>query len=204
MSITVDFSDIRILLKCNKRLKFRLFQPNFVIVPYESPPVNEVRQFGIITAMKSEECADRTMKISAKARYALRIVLDVAANTANGALRRGQEIARAQNISEKFLSRLVIPLRQKGILSSVRGAAGGFCLACKPEKIRLLDIIQSVQGAFAILDCLKPGVKCPKECSCLVKKVWGEINHAFMKTLSKHTVASILRQKRAALDIIGC
>lgn len=66
------------------------------------------------------------MKISAKARYALRIVLDIAANTADGALRRDKEIARSQNISEKILSRLVIPLRQNGILSLVRGAAGGF------------------------------------------------------------------------------
>jgi Rrf2 family protein len=154
--------------------------------------------------MKFETCADKTMKISAKARYALRIVLDIAANTANGALRRGPEIARSQNISEKFLSRLVIPLRQNGILSSVRGAAGGFRLASKPEKIRILDIIQSVQGPFVILDCLNPGVKCPKECSCLVKKVWGEINNAFKKTLSRHTVSSILKQNRQVLDIIGC
>ena len=154
--------------------------------------------------MQFASCTEKAMKISAKARYALRIVLDVAANSTNGTLRRGQEIASAQNISEKFLSRLVIPLRQKGILTSVRGAAGGFRLACKPENIRLLDIIQSVQGSFAILDCLKPDVKCPKECSCLARKVWNEINNAFMKILSKHTVASILKQKQNPLDAIGC
>ena len=154
--------------------------------------------------MQSTSCTDKAMKISAKARYALRIVLDVAANSSSDALRRGQEIAKSQNISEKFLSRLVIPLREKGILTSVRGAAGGFRLACKPEKIRLLDIVQSVQGSFAILDCLKPGVQCPKECSCLARKVWGEINSAFMKILSRHTVASILKQKRDPLEVIGC
>lgn len=144
------------------------------------------------------------MKISAKARYALRIVLDVAAHSADGALRRGAEIADAQNISEKFLSRIVIPLREKGILQSVRGASGGFRLACRPENIRLLDIVQSVQGAFAILDCLKPGVKCPKECSCLARKIWGDINSAFVKTLSRHTVASMLRLKRAPSELFGC
>lgn len=95
--------------------------------------------------MKVNSCAEKAMKISAKARYALSIVLDVAANAKEG-----------------------------------------------------------VQGAFAILDCLKPGVKCPEECTCFARKIWGEINDSFVKTLSRHTVASMLKDKAAGLVKLGC
>lgn len=154
--------------------------------------------------MKVNSCAEKAMKISAKARYALSIVLDVAANAKEGVLRRGAEIASAQRISEKFLSRIVLPLKENGILASVRGATGGFRLATEPARIKLIDIVQSVQGAFAILDCLKPGVKCPEECTCFARKIWGEINDSFVKTLSSHTVASMLKDKAAGLVKLGC
>ena len=77
------------------------------------------------TVESGAACSQKALKISAKARYALRFVLDVAAHAGDEKPRTGAVIAAAQSISEKFLSRIVIPLREKGIVRSVRGNVGG-------------------------------------------------------------------------------
>ena len=137
----------------------------------------------------------KSLKVSAKARYALRILLDVAANASSGAPRTGAAIAKAQQISEKFLSRIVVTLRRKGMLRSVRGNVGGFQLAMSPDDIRLLDVVEAMQGPLAVLDCLAPGAAaCPRAKTCLARRVWADVNAAFASALAKVTLASILRR----------
>lgn len=143
-------------------------------------------------------CAQKTLKISAKARYALRALLDIAAADAGGSPRTGAAIAAAQQISEKFLSRIVIPLRVNGILRSVRGNVGGFRLARRPEDITLLEVVEAVQGPVALLDCLMPERNCPRRNGCLARRVWEDVNASFRRTLSSVTLAAILR--RGSLD----
>ena len=150
----------------------------------------------------AESCAQRALKISAKARYALRIVLDVAVHMRSGQLRSGAAIAQAQNISEKFLSRIVIPLRERGILASVRGVNGGFRLACPPEDISLLDIVETVQGPLAVLDCLLPGSVCDRLNTCLARKVWSDVNTAFANTLARQTVATIMTRNADVVEAL--
>lgn len=140
-------------------------------------------------------CAQKALKISAKARYALRALLDVASHARGDEPRTGAAIAASQGLSEKFLSRIVIPLRQRGILRSVRGNVGGFRLAKSPEDITLLEIVETMQGPLAILDCLAPGAKCPREENCLARGVWADVNTSFRNTLAKVTLAAILRRE---------
>jgi Rrf2 family protein len=142
----------------------------------------------------------KSLKVSAKARYALRILLDVAANASSGAPRTGAAIAKAQQISEKFLSRIVVTLRRKGMLRSVRGNVGGFQLAMSPDDIRLLDVVEAMQGPLAVLDCLAPGAAaCPRAKTCLARRVWADVNAAFASALAKVTLASILRRDPKAV-----
>ena len=80
------------------------------------------------------------MKITAQARYALRILLDIAVH--GGAEPRSiKEIAASQGISEKFISRIAVPLRRAGLVSTERGAKGGLRLAKRPENVSLLAIV---------------------------------------------------------------
>ena len=93
------------------------------------------------------------MKITAQSRYALRILLDVAVHGGNG-VRSIKEIAASQDISEKFISRIVVPLRRAGLLATERGAKGGVKLARVAEKITLLDIVEATDGPLALVACL--------------------------------------------------
>ena len=138
--------------------------------------------------------SQKALKVSAQARYALRILLDVAANASAERPRTGAAIAQAQQISEKFLSRIVVTLRKKGLLRSVRGNVGGFRLALPPDDIRLLDVVEAMQGPLAVLDCLAPGAACPRLETCLARRVWADVNAAFASALAKVTLASILRR----------
>ena len=150
----------------------------------------------------SAACSQKALKVSAKARYALRILLDVATRASAERPRTGAAIAKAQQISEKFLSRIVVTLREKGLLRSVRGNVGGFRLAMSPDDIRLLDVVEAVQGPLAILDCLAPGASCPREATCLARRVWADVNAAFASTLAKVTLAAILRREPGAAQAL--
>ena len=157
------------------------------------------------TVESGAACSQKALKISAKARYALRFVLDIAAHAGDEKPRTGAVIAAAQNISEKFLSRIVIPLREKGVVRSVRGNVGGFRLAKSAEDITLLEIVETMQGPLAILDCLRPGSDCPKKRTCLARRVWKDVNSAFANTLESVTLASILaRDPKAAEALDFC
>lgn len=147
-------------------------------------------------------CAQKALKISAKARYALRALLEVAVGGAAGESRTGAAIASAQQISEKFLSRIVVTLRRQGLLRSVRGNVGGFRLAKSPEDITLLEIVEAMQGPVAILDCLAPGATCPRSGHCLARRVWADVNTSFRSTLARVTLAAILKRNANAADAL--
>ncbi|MBR1608157.1 MAG: Rrf2 family transcriptional regulator [Kiritimatiellae bacterium] len=135
------------------------------------------------------------MKITAKSRYALRILLDIAAHD-SGAPRPIREISVSQGISEKFIGRLAVPLRRAGLVESERGARGGLRLARFPEKITLLAIVQATDGPLALLRCLsKPGA-CKKQGSCAAELAWKEVNEALSGALEKTTLADVLAAHR--------
>ncbi len=87
------------------------------------------------------------MKISAKADYAVRAALTLAAS--DSATIKGERIADAQGIPLKFLENILIDLRQAGLVASQRGPDGGYRLDGDPEKITVADVIRAVDGPLA-------------------------------------------------------
>ena len=134
----------------------------------------------------------KALKISAKARYGLRILLDIALHEGDETPRTTAAIAESQQISLKFASRLVIPLRQAGMIRSIRGTAGGFRLAKAPSDITLLDIVETLQGPVEILDCLGEGSACPRAAACVSRSVWDDVNTAFANALAALTLETVL------------
>lgn len=155
------------------------------------------------TTSKASSCAQRGLKVSAKTRYALRILLDVAAHSRDAKPRSIAEISKSQHISLKFISRLVIPLREAGLLRSVRGSGGGFRLARSPEDVTLLNVVETMQGPLTILDCLTDEGCCPRKPFCLARQIWADVNTGFMNVLARVTLAKILDRtpdESAAMD----
>ncbi|GAB4073344.1 cysteine metabolism transcriptional regulator CymR [Barrientosiimonas marina] len=85
------------------------------------------------------------MKISTKGRYGLTIMLELARNHGNGPISL-KTIAREKGLSEHYLEQLASPLKNAGLVKSVRGAYGGYVLAQDPRDIKTGDIIRVLEG----------------------------------------------------------
>jgi len=88
------------------------------------------------------------MRVSAKADYAVRAALELAAATDSKPLKR-EQISAAQKIPSKFLETIMLDLKHKGIVKSTRGALGGYALARPAEDISVADVIRAVDGPLA-------------------------------------------------------
>lgn len=85
------------------------------------------------------------MKISTKGRYALRVMVDIAIND-NGNYITLKDIAKRQEISNKYLEQIISLLNKAGFLKTARGYTGGYRLAKKPEEYLVGDILRVAEG----------------------------------------------------------
>ena len=88
------------------------------------------------------------MRVSAKADYAVRAALELAAANGSRPLKR-EQISAAQKIPSKFLETIMLELKHAGIVKSTRGAIGGYALARPAEDISVADVIRAVDGPLA-------------------------------------------------------
>lgn len=141
------------------------------------------------------------MKISAKARYGLRILLDVVLHETHARPRTIKEIADAQGISEKFISRIVVPLRERGMIKSERGKLGGFRLAQAPSDITLLAVIETLQGPISLVDCVADKAGCVRSGTCVARSVWTDVNTAVRAALRGMTLETVLERVRGGTSV---
>ena len=135
------------------------------------------------------------MKISTKGRYGLRILMDLALHQSEKP-RLIRDIAKSQQISEKYISRLVIALRKAGMIRSVRGVNGGFHLAMKPDDITLLAVIEVMEGPLSIVDCVSAPKRCVHSENCAPREVWCKLNEDIRSLMLGTTLADILASYR--------
>ncbi|MGY0694287.1 cysteine metabolism transcriptional regulator CymR [Virgibacillus sp. FSP13] len=91
------------------------------------------------------------MKISTKGRYGLTIMIELARKFGDGPISLKQ-IARDKKLSEHYLEQLASPLRNAGLVKSVRGAYGGYVLAKEPDEITAGDIIRVLEGPITLVE----------------------------------------------------
>ena len=135
------------------------------------------------------------MKISTKGRYGLRILIDLATHDP-AKPRLIRDIAQSQQISEKYISRLVIDLRRANLIRSVRGVNGGFHLAKRPEEITLLEILETMEGPISVVDCVRAPEKCKRQHLCPARDIWTELNDGIRELTKKITLDDILNAYR--------
>lgn len=133
------------------------------------------------------------MKISTRGRYGLRAMLDLSVNEKSGAIPL-REISERQDISEQYLEQLFASLRKNGLVKSVRGAHGGYLLNDSPEKITVKDIITSLEGPIAPVDCVLKEDDCDKKGSCVTHQLWVKIKEDIVELMDSITLADLKDQ----------
>lgn len=136
------------------------------------------------------------MKLSTRARYGTRALLDLALHQGEGAVLL-KDIARRQQISLPYLEHLITPLIAGGIVKSARGVRGGISLLKHPQEIKLSEVIQLLEGSMALADCVNHPKICPRSSSCVTRDFWGELKQAIAGVLETTTLQDLVeRQKR--------
>lgn len=136
------------------------------------------------------------MRVSTKGRYGLRAMVDLAENEEGKAIPI-REISERQNISEQYLEQLFATLRKAKLVKSVRGAHGGYMLNHAPEDITVADIITTLEGPIAPVDCVIEDDFCNYIDKCVIHGLWEELADVINEVIENMTLAD-LRDKAVA------
>ena len=131
------------------------------------------------------------MRVSAKADYAVRAVVELAA-AGDGPV-KGERIAQAQEIPLKFLENILRDLRDAGIVESRRGAEGGYWLARPPDEIDLAQVIRAVDGPLANVRGVRSEKLEYQGTAEPLRDVWVAVRANLRRVLEHVTIADIAR-----------
>ena len=136
------------------------------------------------------------MLISTRSRYGLKLMYELA-------LKYGaqpvflKDIASAHAISEKYLSKLVIPLRGAGLVSSFRGAHGGYALAREPRTITVREIVQVLEGKLS--PAVGPRRKGEAADNHPTDAVWSMLDKTVLQALENVTLDTLVQAGRESV-----
>jgi Rrf2 family transcriptional regulator, cysteine metabolism repressor len=127
------------------------------------------------------------LKISTKGRYGLTIMMELAAKYGEGPTSL-KSIAERNQLSEHYLEQLVAPLRNAGLVKSVRGAYGGYVLSKEPETITSGDIIRILEGPISPVDFTEEDDPAKRD-------LWLRIRDSIANVLDSTTLADLIAFK---------
>lgn len=130
------------------------------------------------------------MRISAKADYAVRAVVELAASTDEKPV-KAERIATAQRIPLNFLENILAELRHAGIVRSHRGAEGGFRLARAAREVTIADVIRAVEGPLASVRGGPPEQASYGGAAAALPRVWIAVRANLRGVVEHVTVADV-------------
>jgi len=137
------------------------------------------------------------MQVSAKARYALRLITDMAAYSSNGKVKI-KDVSERQGISVKYLEQVVTALARAGYVKGERGPQGGYVLNIDPSKVTAGDIIRLIDGPSCPAPCMhSDGTVCPHSSNCPTEEIWRRIGDAADEIMDAYTVEDLAGKLRS-------
>lgn len=125
------------------------------------------------------------MKISTKGRYGLTIMIELAKKHGEGPISL-KTIAQTNDLSEHYLEQLIAPLRNAGLVRSIRGAYGGYVLADIPSKITAGDVIRVLEGPITPVEGIEDEEPAKRE-------LWIRIRDAIKEVLDNTTLDDLAK-----------
>ncbi len=145
------------------------------------------------------------MLFSTKAEYGVRLMVELGRRTGQAEPTAAvpvslTAVAEAENLPLSYLEHLVAKLRHAELVSSVRGAHGGYLLAKPASEIAMLDVVQALEGPIAPMECFHPDQEGRVQCShepgvhqhCATKLLWTRVHGGVTKALAGTTLADLV------------
>ena len=140
------------------------------------------------------------LKLSKLTDYATVILSYMAKDCVN--MHASQEIAETTGIAQPTVSKILKILVKARVLTSVRGAKGGYLLAKVPEKITVAMIIDALEGPIALTECSVSHKTCEQVADCAIQGNWGLINQKILHALESVTLADMILPVKPSEEII--
>ena len=139
------------------------------------------------------------MLFSTKAEYGVRLMIELGRQPGSAPVSLNS-VAEAERLPLSYLEHLVAKLRQAGLVSSVRGAHGGYRLARPAGEITMLDVVEALEGPIAPMECFhterEGRVLCSHETDgdhhCATKLLWTRVQGGVTKALAGTTLAELV------------
>ncbi|MDD6044905.1 MAG: Rrf2 family transcriptional regulator [Clostridia bacterium] len=140
------------------------------------------------------------MKLSTKAKYGLKAMVDLSINFGSGQMSTAS-LAQQQGISESYLEQLIASLKKAGLVTSVRGAQGGYSLSRPPEEINVGEVLRALEGSTDIMNCVSTvSISCSKACSCSARPLWLKLQQRIDEVLNDTTLADMAIDYKTQLN----
>lgn len=112
-----------------------------------------------------------------------------------------KEIAKTQEVSVKYLSKLVIPLKAAKLVRSTRGTQGGYTLARVPSSVTLREIVEILEGDIATVDCVNDGRLCERTSVCPSRDVWCRLDSVIADFLEGITLEELVKKGKEMIGV---
>ncbi|WP_134726645.1 RrF2 family transcriptional regulator [Paracoccus luteus] len=117
-----------------------------------------------------------------------------------------EAIARRSGTPKRFLEQILLEIRNAGIVSSIRGRAGGYSLVKRPEDIAISELLRLIDGPIAPLPCLSRSAyqrcdDCTDEATCRLRKVFAEVFWSYLILIDSLSLADMLRSEAVAARV---
>tara|TARA_B100001564_G_C20529901_1_gene619233 strand:- start:409 stop:837 length:429 start_codon:yes stop_codon:yes gene_type:complete len=131
------------------------------------------------------------LRVSRLTDYAVLVLCHLASKP--GVLVSAKQVSDATSITETTSSKILKLLNKSKIISSTRGAKGGYCLEKKLDAVSIIDVIAAIDGSPSVTMCCEENQgNCDLESLCSSKQGWNKVNKALLSTLSSFTLADFI------------
>jgi Rrf2 family protein len=132
------------------------------------------------------------MKLSTRFRYGTRFMIDLARAYNNGPVTMN-DIVKRERVSKKYMEQIVYRLISARLVKSVRGPKGGYVLTRAPEKVRLIDLYNILEGALVLVPCLADPKSCELVKTCAAREMWKSMQQKMEIMMKKNTLKSLAK-----------
>ncbi|MEF8811854.1 MAG: Rrf2 family transcriptional regulator [Bacteroidales bacterium] len=134
------------------------------------------------------------MKVNTKTRYGLRTMIEIALQENNRGILQ-KDIAKREDISEKYLDHIIAGLKAAGLITNVAGKKSGYMLTQPANKLTTYDIYKAFNNDLALADCLEQGKQCNKEEFCAANDFWNELNDHIKEKMNSVTLKQLAEKQ---------
>jgi Rrf2 family transcriptional regulator, cysteine metabolism repressor len=140
------------------------------------------------------------VSFSTKGEYGVRLMVQLGRHYGQGPASLA-EIAAEEDLPRAYLEQLVMSLRDAGLVTSTRGARGGYELTRPPVETKMSEVLRALEGPLAPMICASEdpdhGLVCDRTASCTVNVLWVRIRDAIAGALDSMTLADLVPPRSA-------